>query len=184
MTVTFHFREPFIPDIIALISFIIFLVASILMKKDDKIKRVNLLIIGGTIAILWYCIDFFIPGIYLPMSPTPEDLEFTFMYGAIFAGLIPDFVLILSFGILPLVVFFLNRSSNSILMLALGGIMHVIAILIGMDQYNPLISAFSLTFTAISMACFAYYGYRIKNFLLIAFALSFFIARLLFLLMI
>jgi hypothetical protein len=48
-TVSFHFREPFIPDIIALISFILFLVGSILLKKDQKIKGVNLLIIGGII---------------------------------------------------------------------------------------------------------------------------------------
>ncbi|MCJ7651859.1 MAG: hypothetical protein MUP85_24935, partial [Candidatus Lokiarchaeota archaeon] len=78
MTVSFHFREPFIPDIIVLISFILFLVGGILMKKENKIKRVNLLIIGNAIAILWYCIDFFIPGILLPMVPTPEDIEFTF----------------------------------------------------------------------------------------------------------
>jgi len=184
MTVSFHFREPFIPDIIALISFILFLVGSIFMKKDNKIKRVNLLIIGSAIAILWYCIDFFIPGILLPMVPTPEDIEFTYMYGAIFAGVIPDLVLILSLGILPLVVFFMNRSSNSIVMLALGGIIHIISILLGIDRYNPLLSAFSLTLTAISMACFAYYGYRIKNFLLILFAMLFFIARFLLLLMI
>jgi len=184
MTVSFHFREPFIPDIIALISFILFLVSGIFMKKNDKIKRVNLLIIGSATAILWYCIDFFIPGIFLPMVPTPEDLEFTYMYGVIFAGLIPDLVLILSLGILPLVVFFMNRSSNSILMLALGGIIQIISIVLGIDRYNPLLSAFSLTLTAISMACFAYYGYQIKNFLFILFALSFFIARFLFLLMI
>ena len=184
MTVSFHFREPFIPDIIALISFVIFLLGSIFLKKNDKIKSVNLLIIGSTIAILWYCIDFFIPGIYVPMVPTPEDIEFTYMYGVIFAGLIPDLVLIVSLGILPLVVYFMNRSSNSIVMLALGGIMQIISIFIGIDRYNPLLSAFSLTLTAISMACFAYYGYQIKNFLLILFALSFFIARFLFLLMI
>ena len=69
MTVSFHFREPFIPDIITLISFILFLVSSILVKKDNKVKRANLLIIGGAIAILWYLIDFFIPGIlsYVPI---------------------------------------------------------------------------------------------------------------------
>ena len=184
MTVSFHFREPFIPDIIALISFILFLVGCIFVKKDNKIKRVNLLIMGSTIAILWYCIDFFIPGILVPMAPTPEDLEFTLMYGGIFAGLIPDLVLIVSLGILPLVVFFMNRSSNSILMLALGGIIQIISIVLSIDRYNPLLSAFSLTLTAISMVFFAYYGYPIKNFLLILFALSFFIARFLFLLMI
>ncbi len=184
MTISFHFREPFIPDIIALISFILLLVASMLIKKDNKLKRVNLLIIGSVIAILWFCIDFFIPGILLPIVPTPEDLEFTHVYGAILAGLIPDLVLILSLGILPLVVFFMNRSSNSVLMLALGGILQIIAVLIGIHQYDPLLSAFSLSFTAISMACFAYFGYRIKNIYIILFTISFFIARLLYLLMI
>ena len=175
MAISFHFREPFIPDIIALISFILFLVGSIYVKKDNEVKRANLLIIGSVIAILWYVIDFFIPGILLPLTPTPEDLEFVFIYGGIFAGLIPDFVLILSLGILPLVVFFANRSSNSIFMLALGGIIQIISIVLGIDQYNLLLSAFSLTLTAIGMACFAFYGYKIKNFFLIVFALLFFV---------
>ena len=183
MTVSFHFREPFIPDIIALISFIIFLVSSIFVKKDNKVKRANLLIIGSIIAILWYVIDFFIPGILLPMVPTPEDIEFTLIYGGILAGLIPDLVLILSLGILPLVVFIVNRSANSILMLALGAIMQIISIVLSFGRFNPLLSAFSLALTAISMANFAFYGYKIKNFLLIVFAVSFFVARLLFLLM-
>ena len=184
MVVSFHFREPFIPDIIVLISFILFLVGGIFIKKDDVVKRANLLIIGSALAILWYIIDFFIPGILLPMVPTPEDLEFTRIYGTIFAGLIPDFVLILSLGILPLVVFFMNRSSNYIFFLTLGAITQIISILLGISRYNLLLSTFSLIITAISMACFAYYGYQIKNYLLILFALSFFIARLLFLLMI
>ena len=184
MTVSFHFREPFIPDIIVLISFILFLVSSILVKKDDKVKRANLLIIGATLAILWYLIDFFIPGILLPMVPTPEDLKFVQIYGTIFTGVIPDLVLILSLRLLPLIVFFMNRSSNSIFILALGAIVQIIAVLVGSDPYNSLFTAASLTLTAISMASFAYYGYQIKNFLLILFPLLFFIGRLLFFLMI
>ncbi len=129
MSVSFHFREPFIPDIIVLISFILFLVSSILVKKDNKVKRANLLIIGGIIAILWYLIDFFIPGILLPMVPTPEDLEFTQIYRTIFTGVIPDLVLILSLGILPLLVFFMNRSSNSIFFVTLGATIQIISIL-------------------------------------------------------
>ena len=183
MTVSFHFREPFIPDIIALISFILFLVGSIFLKKDNKVKRVNLLIIGSAIAILWYVIDFFIPGIFLPAVPTPEDTEFTRIYGTIFTGLIPDIVLILGLGILPLVVFYLNRSTKSIFMLALGGIIQILSIVLGFDPYNLLLSAFSLTLTAIGMACFAFYGYKIKNFFLIVFALLFFVARFLYLLL-
>jgi len=162
MTVTFHFREPFIPDIIVLISFILFLVSSILVKKDDKVKRANILILGGIIAILWFFIDFFIPGILLPMVPTPEDLEFVQIYGTIFTGVIPDLVLILSFGILPLMVVFMNRSSNLIFILALGATIQIISILVSNDPYNPLLIGISLTLTAISMASFAYYGYQIK----------------------
>lgn len=183
LTVSFHFREPFIPDVILLISFILFLIGSIFIKKDNVVKRANLLIIGSLIAILWYVTDFFIPGIYLPVTPTPEDLEFTRIYGIIFTGLIPDFILIMSLGIMPLAVFFTNRSSKSIFVLALGAIIQILSIVVGFDLYNPLISVFFLTTTAISMACFFYYGCRIKNILLILFALSFFIGRLLYLLM-
>ena len=184
MVVGFHFRVPFIPNIIILISLILFLVGSILVKKDDKLKRANLLIIGSALAILWYFIDFFIPGIYLPSVPTPGDLEFTRIYGTIFNGLIPDLVLILSLGLIPLVVFFMNKSSNSIFYLALGAIIQIISILLSSDPYDLLLSAFSITTTAISMAFFAYYGYKIKNFFHILFSLSFFIARILFILMI
>jgi len=184
MTVDFHFREPYIPNIIILISLILLLISFVFAKKDDKLKGAKLLIMGSIVAILWYFIDFFIPGILLPAIPTPEDLEFTRIYGIILIGIIPDLVLILSLGILPLVVFFMNRSSNSISFLALGAIIQIISIVVGIDQYNLLISAFSLTTTAISMAFFAYYGYMIKNFFLVLFAFSFFIARLLFLLII
>ncbi|MFX1499115.1 MAG: hypothetical protein ACFFBH_16485 [Promethearchaeota archaeon] len=184
MTVDFHFREPYIPNIIILISLILLLISFVFVKKDDKLKGAKLLIMGSIVAILWYFIDFFIPGILLPAIPTPEDLEFTRVYGIILIDLIPDLVLILSLGILPLVVFFMNRSSNSISFLALGAIIQIISIVVGIDQYNLLISVFSLTTTAISMAFFAYYGYIIKNFFLVLFALSFFIARLLFLLII
>ena len=184
MTVSFHFREPFIPDVIVLISFIIFLVGGIFVKKDSELKRASLLIMGSIIAILWYLIDFFIPGIYLPLVPSPEDLEFTRIYGAIFTGYIPDIVLILSLGILPLVVFFSNRSSKSIFILALGAIIQIVSILISIDPNDPLLSVLSLTLTAISMACYVYYSYQIKNLLLILFAASFFVGRLLYLLMI
>ncbi|MHA2127640.1 MAG: hypothetical protein ACXABO_21490 [Promethearchaeota archaeon] len=184
MTVRFHFRVPFIPSIILLISLITYLIAIISLKKDEKLKTANLLIIGVAIAILWYIIDFFIPGILLPLVPTAADLEFTRIYGTILAGLLPDIVLILSLGVMPLVVFFMNRSSNSILYLALGAIIQIISILIGIDQYDLLISVISLIITVISMAFFAYYAYKIKNFFLILFSLSFLIARILYLLMI
>jgi hypothetical protein len=161
-----------------------FLVGSILVKKDNKLKRANLLIIGSVIAILWYIIDFFIPGILLPFVPSPEDIEFTRIYGTIFTGIIPDIALILSLGILPLVVYFSNRSSNSILILALGATIQIIAILLSFDLYDPLLSVLFLTTTAISMACFTYYGYQIKNILLILFPILFFITRLLYVLLI
>ncbi|MFX1455657.1 MAG: hypothetical protein ACFFDB_09815 [Promethearchaeota archaeon] len=102
LTVSFHFREPFIPNIIILISLILFLVGNLYTRRDDSLKRANLLVIGSAIAILWYIIDLFIPGILLPLTPTPEDIEFTRIYGLILAGLIPDAVLILSLGIMPI----------------------------------------------------------------------------------
>ncbi|MBY9009427.1 MAG: hypothetical protein KGD74_06145 [Candidatus Lokiarchaeota archaeon] len=67
-------------------------------------------------------------------------------------------------------------------MLALGAIMQIISIVLSFDRFNPLLSAFSLAFTAISIASFTFYGYKIKNFLLIVFAVFFFAARVLFLL--
>ena len=179
LTVSFHFRDPFIPNIIILISLILLQFGNIIIKKNHKLKGASLLIIGSSIAILWYIIDFFIPGILLPMVPTPEDLEFTRIYGFFFAGLIQDVVLILSLGILPLAVFFLNRSSNSIYSLALGAFIIIISIVLGYDLFNLLLLTIFLTTAAISMAFFAYYGYKIKNLFLILFALSFIIAHLL-----
>ena len=184
MAVSFHFRVPFLPNIILLFSLILLLVGIILLKRHEKLRGANLLIIGNTIAISWYIIDFFIPGILLPLVPSPEDIEFTMIYGMIFTGLIPDLVLILSLGILPLLVFFMNRSSNSILFLALGAIMLIISILIAFDPYNLLLSIFTLITTAFSMGFFAYYGLKIKNYFIFLFSLSFFIARLLYIILI
>ena len=182
LAVSFHVREPFLPDIFILISFILFLLGSISLNKDHKIKGVHLLIIGNSIAILWYVINFFIPGILLPMSPTPEDLEFTLIYGTILAGLIPDLVLLLSLGILPLIVFFMNRTSSAIFFIALGAIAQIVSIGLSIDPSNQLLSVITLTFTTISMACFAYYGYNLRKYFLILFALLFFVAHVLLLL--
>lgn len=184
MAVTFHFREPFPPDIITLFSFILLLVGSIVLKKQNKLKDTYLLIIGSTIALVWYVSDLFIPGIFLPAVPSPEDLEFTRIYGMIFNGLIRDLALISGLGVLPLLLFFRNRSSDSILFLALGAIIEIISILLTVDPYNLLVFTFSLITTAFSMAFFAYYGYKIKNYFIILFSLSFIVARLLYFLMI
>lgn len=184
LTVSFHFRELFIPDLIMFISFVIFLVSSVFMKRQNEVKKANLFIIGSSIGVLWYFINFFIPGILLPLVPTPEDIEFTLIYGRIFTGIIPDAVLILSLGILPLVIFYKNKSSNSILFLALGASIQIAAVILSFDLYNPILTIILLTLTAISMACYAFYGYKIRNFVLILFSLSFFVARLLYLLMI
>ncbi|MFW9897230.1 MAG: hypothetical protein ACFFD7_15615 [Candidatus Thorarchaeota archaeon] len=184
LTVSFHFREPFIPNIIILISLILFLVGSLYVKKDDSLKRANLLVIGSAIAILWYIVDFFIPGILLPLTPTPEDIEFTRIYGMIFAGLIPASVLILSLGIMPIAVYFMNRTAKSVIVLALGAVIQIVSVVIGFGQYGSMLSVFSLILTAISIAFFTYYGYQVKNLLFIVFAISFFIARALYFIMI
>ncbi|MFX1524281.1 MAG: hypothetical protein ACFFCC_12295 [Promethearchaeota archaeon] len=154
------------------------------MRKDDSLKRANLLVIGSVIAILWYIIDFFIPGILLPLTPMPEDIEFTRIYGMILTGLIPDAVLILSLGIMPIAVYFINRTVKSVFLLVLGAVIQILSIVIGFNQYGSMLSMLSLILTAISMAFFAYYGYQVKNFLFILFAVSFFVARVLYFLMV
>lgn len=184
LTVSFHFREPFIPNIIILISLILFLVGNLYVRKDNTLKRANLLVIGSAIAILWYIIDFFIPGILLPLTPTPEDIEFTRIYGMIFTGLIPDAVLILSLGIIPIVIYFINRTANLLFVLALGAVIQILSVIIGFNQYGSVLAVFSLILTVISMGFFAYYGYQVKNILFIAFAVSFFVAHLLYFLMV
>jgi hypothetical protein len=184
MAVTFHFREPFPPDIITLFSFILLLVGGVVLKKQNKLKDPYLLIIGSTIALVWYISDLFIPGIILPAVPSPEDLEFTRIYGMIFNGLLRDLALISGLGILPLLLFYRNRSSGSILFLALGAILAIISILLTFDPYQLLIATFSLTATAFSMAFFAYYGYKLKNYFILLFSLSFIIACLFYFLMI
>jgi hypothetical protein len=66
----------------------------------------------------------------------------------------------------------------------LGAIIQIIAIILSFDLYNTTLLVLFLITTAISMTCIAYYGYQIKNFLLVLFALSFFITRLLLVLMV
>ena len=111
MAISFHFREPLISDIVALISYIFYLGYGIyFIRKQEKYKFSNSFIIGGILGIIWYISNFFIPGIILPAVPTQEEIEFTLLYGLIFNGLIQDVVLIISIGFLPFAFSFMNKS--------------------------------------------------------------------------
>jgi hypothetical protein len=173
-------RDPILSDVIALISFILYLIAGILTTRKKNLKAAYYFIVGSFLGILWFIINFFIPGIILPLVPTPEEIEFTQTYGMIFNGLIQDLVLIFSMGIVPIIITLKNRSKESIKLLALGALIQIISILISLGPdagglaYLP-----SLIIAGIAMTTFSYFGYKRNNYFLIAFAATFFISRLL-----
>lgn len=179
MTILYHTRDPVFSDIFALIAFILYLIAGILTTREKRLK-VAYLFIGGSLAgITWYIINFFIPGIYLPAVPTPEEIEFTLTYGMIFNGLIQDFVLIFSMGIVPIIITLKNPSTESIKFLALGALIQIISILISVGpDSDGLLSLPSLIITGVAMAVLSYYSFRNRYYFLIAFAATFFISRL------
>ena len=163
MTILYHLRDPVISDIFALISFILYLIAGIVTTKEKRLKATYLLIVGSLAGILWFIINFFIPGIILPMVPTPEEIEFTLIYGMIFNGLIQDVVLIFSMGIVPIIITLKNRSSESIKFLAIGALIQIISILISIGPDSEgLLSLPSLIITGIAMAILSYYSYRFR----------------------
>jgi hypothetical protein len=178
MTILFHARDPVLSDIIALVSFILYLIAGILTTREKRLKATFLFIMGSIAGILWFIINFFIPGIILPMVPTPEEIEFTLTYGMIFNGLIQDIVLLFSMGIVPLIITLKNRSSESIKFLAVGALIQTISILISLGpDSDGLLSLPSLIITGIAMVFLSYYSFRFKYYFLIAFAATFFISR-------
>jgi len=179
MTILFHTRDPVLSDIFALISFILYLIAGILTTKEKRLKATYLFIVGSLAGILWFTINFFIPGIILPLVPTPEEIEFTLVYGMIFNGLVQDVVLIFSIGIVPILITLKNRSSESIKYLAIGALIQIISILLslGPDSEGWFFLP-SLITTGISMAILSYYSFRLKYYFLIAFAMTFFFSRL------
>ena len=179
MTILFHTRDPVLSDIFALISFILYLIAGILTTKEKRLKATYLFIVGSLAGILWFTINFFIPGIILPLVPTPEEIEFTLVYGMIFNGLVQDAVLIFSIGIVPILITLKNRSSESIKYLAIGALIQIISILLslGPDSEGWFFLP-SLITTGISMAILSYYSFRLKYYFLIAFAMTFFFSRL------
>ncbi|MBY9008262.1 MAG: hypothetical protein KGD74_00190 [Candidatus Lokiarchaeota archaeon] len=179
MTILFHLRDPVFSDIFALISFILYLIAGILASREKRLKATYLIVVGSLAGILWFIVNFFIPGILLPSVPTPEELEFTLVYGTIFNGLIQDAVLLFSMGIVPIIITLKNRSSESIKFLATGALIQIISILISIGpDSDGLLSLPSLITTGIAMAVLSYYSYRLKYYFLIAFATTFFISRL------
>ena len=179
MTILFHLRDPVFSDLFALISFILYLIAGILASREKRLKATYLIVVGSLAGILWFIVNFFIPGILLPSVPTPEELEFTLVYGTIFNGLIQDAVLLFSMGIVPIIITLKNRSSESIKFLAIGALIQIISILISIGpDSDGLLSLPSLITTGIAMAVLSYYSYRLKYYFLIAFATTFFISRL------
>ncbi len=182
MAISFHFRVPGISEILTLISFISLLIGSLLLKKENKHKATYLFLMGSSFEVLWQVINFFIPGIILPMIPSPEDIEFVGTYALIFTGIIPGTVLILSVGILPLLFALKNKKSDYIHSLEIGAIILIISVLIGMILGNSLLNIISMILLAISMFYFSLYGYYLKNWALIIFSVLFFISRGLYLL--
>jgi len=179
MTILFHTRDPVLSDIFALISFILYLIAGILTTKEKRLKATYLFIVGSLAGILWFITNFFIPGIILPLVPTPEEIEFTLVYGMIFNGLVQDVVLIFSIGIVPILITLKNRSSESIKYLAIGALIQIISILLslGPDSEGWFFLP-SLITTGMAMAVLSYYSFRLKHYFLIAFAMTFFFSRL------
>ena len=167
-------------DIIGLISFMIYLIYSIkLMRKENRFKLDYLFLIGGSLGIIWFIINFFIPGIYLPLVPTQEEIEFTRLFGYFFNGLIQDIVLIFSLGITPLLFYSKNKLIEKIKYLALGALIQIISILISVGpDYYGLLSLPQLIISGIAMGFFIYYSFNINHPLLVVFAITFFISRL------
>lgn len=180
MTILFHTRDPVLSDMFALIAFILYLIAGILTLREKRLKAANLFIVGSLAGIAWFVINFFIPGIFLPAVPTPEEIEFTLTYGMIFNGLIQDFVLIFSMGIVPIIITIKNRSSEFIKLLAIGALIQIISILISLGPDGDGIASLpSLIVTGIAMVFFSLFSYKFKYYFLIAFATLFFVSRLL-----
>ena len=81
-------------------------------------------------------------------------------------------------GIVPLIIFFKNQSSESIKFLAVGALIQIISILISLGpDSDGLPSLPSLINTGIAMVVLSYYSFRFNSYFLIAFAATFFISR-------
>ena len=180
MTISFHFRDLFLSDFILLASFISLFIGTLMIKKDKRIKSANLLIVGSLLAVLWQITNFFIPGIFLH-SPTDEDLEFLSIYGLIFNDLLPGTIFIIGIGVLPLLVCYKNKLSDFIQYLAMGAIIYIISIVIGIDLSNWVLYTISILIILVSMIFFSLYGIKLKNWGLILFSILYFISKILFL---
>ena len=180
MTISFHFRDLFLSDFVLLTSFFSLFIGTLLIKKDKQINSANLLIVGSVLAVLWQITNFFIPGIFLH-SPTDEDLEFLGAYGLIFNDLLPGTIFIVGIGILPLLVCYKNKASDSIQFLAIGAIIFIISIVIGIDLSNWVLSTISVLIILVSMIFFSLYGIKLKNWGLILFSILYFISKIVFL---
>jgi len=137
--------------------------------------------LGSSLALIWQIINFFIPGIYLS-SPTIEDLEFLSMYGLIFTGIIPGIILLLSISILPLIFTYKNKEVESIRYFAIGALIFIISVFIGVDLSSFIVNAFVLIIIASALVFLAIFGYKVKNWGFIIFSFLYFMSKLLFIL--
>ena len=181
MTISFHFRDVHLSEVILLLSFISLLIGSILIKKKNRFKSPRILILGSSLTLTWQIINFFIPGIYLS-SPTIEDIEFLSIYGLIFTGIIPGTILLLSISILPLIFTYKNKEIESIRYLAIGALIFIISVFIGVDLSNFIVNLFVLIIIASALVFFAIFGYKIKNWCIIIFSVLYFMSKVLFIL--
>ncbi len=181
LSISFHFRDLLLSDFMLLASYICFFIGALLIKKDKRIKSTNLLIVGSILAILWQITNFFILGIFLH-SPTDEDLEFLRIYGLIFNDLLPGTILIIGIGVFPLLVCYKNKTSDFIQFLALGAVIFIISIVIGIDRSNWILYTISVLIIIVSMTFFSLYGIKLKNWALILFSILYFISKILYLL--
>ena len=149
------------------------------MRKQKNFRATYLFLLGSSIGVIWFIVDFFIPGIFLPAVPTQEEIEFTLLYGLIFNGLIQDFVLIFSIGVVPVLFFLKNKSSEKIKYLLIGALIQIVSVLIsiGPDSYG-LLSLPQVVISGIAMGFFIYYSSNNKHYLLVMFATTFFISQL------
>ena len=180
MSISFHFRDLYLSDFILLASFISLFIGALLIKKDKRIESANLLIAGSLFAILWQITNIFIPGIFLH-SPTDEDLEFLRIYGLIFNDLLPGTILIIGIGVFPLLVCYKNKTSDFIHFLAVGAVIFIISIVIGIDLSNWVLYTISILIILVSMTFFSLFGIKLKNWALILFSILYFISKILFL---
>ncbi|MFW9949253.1 MAG: hypothetical protein ACFFKA_03890, partial [Candidatus Thorarchaeota archaeon] len=121
MVIVYHFANPDIEKIILLGAFIILIIGGIQLKiKRDYIKFSILFILSGLITTLWYTIFFFIPAFMFTTPPTPTEIQFADNYIFIWHNLVPNIILISSFGIINIIIGQFNRNTYGLYLMTSG----------------------------------------------------------------